>query len=260
VDYTVIDVHPDRVRERPGSVLGRGTEANTLKEAGIMEAEGIIAGTADDVDNLSIVMTALELKPDLFVIARQESPQNDALFRASKTDLVAQRTMIVARRILTVATTPLLSVFLEHLIHEKESFARKVEHALNAVLGGYSPGLWTIDIEGDYAYTVFDARSEGVKVRLEHLLANARSQEYERLPCVCLMLERDSMRLFMPTPEQKLMRGDRLLFAGRGVARREMIFSLTEPTALIGLATGRPQPRGMLMRRLARKRSSDQKD
>ncbi|MGD8346260.1 MAG: NAD-binding protein, partial [Lysobacterales bacterium] len=41
VDYTVIDVHPDRVRERPGSVLGRGTEANTLKEAGIMEAEGI---------------------------------------------------------------------------------------------------------------------------------------------------------------------------------------------------------------------------
>ena len=35
--------------------------------------------------------------------------------------------------------------------------------------------------------------------------------------------------------------------------------SLTEPTALIGLATGRPQPRGMLMRRLARKRSSEQK-
>jgi len=260
VDYTVIDVHPDRVRERPGSVLGRGTEAKTLKDAGIMEAEGIIAGTADDVDNLSIVMTALELKPDLFVIARQESPQNDALFRASKTDLVAQRTMIVARRILTVATTPLLSVFLEHLVHENESFARKVERALEDVLGDYSPGLWTIDIEGDYAYTVFDARSEGVKVRLEHLLANARSQEHERLPCVCLMLERDSMRLFMPAPDQKLMRGDRLLFAGRGVARREMIFSLTEPTALIGLATGRPQPRGMLMRRLARKRSSERED
>ncbi len=38
-------------------------------------------------------------------------------------------------------------------------------------------------------------------------------------------------------------------------ARRsyEMLFSLREPTALVSLATGRPQPRGAIMRRLARK-------
>ena len=48
---------------------------------------------------------------------------------------------------------------------------------------------------------------------------------------------------------------DRLLFAGRGGARREMVFSLTEPTTLVSLATGRHQPRGAIMRRLARKRA-----
>ena len=69
------------------------------------------------------------------------------------------------------------------------------------------------------------------------------------------MLERDSLRLFLPEPDQVLLKGDRLLFAGRGSARREMIFSLTEPTALVSLATGRPQPRGAIMRRLARKRA-----
>jgi hypothetical protein len=35
-----------------------------------------------------------------------------------------------------------------------------------------------------------------------------------------------------------------------------MIFSLTEPAALVSLATGRPQPRGILMRKLARKRAN----
>lgn len=255
IDYTVIDTHPERVAERPGSVLGRGTEAKTLKEAGIMNSVGIIAGTDDDVDNLSIVMTALELNPNLFAVARQESPQNDELFEASKTDLVARRTLIIARRILAVATTPLLPVFLEHMVHQDETFARRVEHALDDVLEGKSPGLWTIAIDDEYAETVRNARRDGVKVRLEHLLVNARSLEPERLPCVCLMLERDSLRLFLPDADQRLLPGDRLLFAGRGQARREMIFSLTEPTALIGLATGRPQPRGMLMRRLARKRS-----
>jgi len=255
ISYTVIDVHPDRVQERPGSVLGRGTEAGTLMEAGIMEAEGIIAGTGDDVDNLSIIMTALELKPELFVIARQESPRNDALFEASGAHLVARRSQIVARRVLAVATTPLLPVFNDHMVHQDEAFARSVERQLEEVLDGYSPGLWTIDISGECTVSLRSARLEGVKIRLEHLLVNSRTPEPERLPCVCLMLERDSLRLFLPGPEQVLMKGDRLLFAGRGTARSEMTFSLTEPTALVSLATGRPQPRGAIMRRLARKRA-----
>jgi hypothetical protein len=86
-------------------------------------------------------------------------------------------------------------------------------------------------------------------------MVNGRIPELERLPCVCLLLERDSLRLFLPDPDQALLEGDRLLFAGRGAARREMIFSLTEPTTLVSVATGRPQPRGALMRRFARKRA-----
>ena len=94
-----------------------------------------------------------------------------------------------------------------------------------------------------------------MKIRLEHLLVNARSPTPERLACVCLLLERDSMRLFMPEHDQALVKGDKLLFAGRGTARREQLFSHTEPTALVSLATGRPQPRGAIMRSLARKRA-----
>ena len=94
-----------------------------------------------------------------------------------------------------------------------------------------------------------------VRQRLEHLLLNARTPEPEPLPCVCLMLERSSLRQFMPDEREVLLEGDRLLFAGRGGARREMVFSLTEPTTLVSLATGRHQPRGAIMRRLARKRA-----
>ena len=69
------------------------------------------------------------------------------------------------------------------------------------------------------------------------------------------MLERASLRQFMPGEREVLMEGDRLLFAGRGAARREMIYSLTEPTTLVSLATGRHLPRGAIMRRLARRRA-----
>ena len=236
-------------------MLGRGTEAATLQEAGVESAVGIIAGTGDDIDNLSIIMTALELNPDLFVVARQENPQNDELFDTAQADLVARRSLIVARRILAVATTPLLPVFNDHLIHQEDSFAEAVEHKLAKVLNGLSPSLWTIDLTDDLALSLNAAAREGVSIKLEHLMQHAHTTKSENLPCVCLLLERHSLRVFMPRPNQELMPGDRLLFAGRGMSRREMMFSLTEPTALVSLATGRPQPRGAIMRRLARKRA-----
>ena len=256
VPFTVIDVHPDRVAQRSGSVLGRGTEARTLREAGVESAVGIIAGTGDDIDNLSIVMTARELNPDLFVVARQENPQNDELFDASGADLVARRSLIVARRILGVATTPLLPVFLDHMFNQDERFANQVRHRLEAVLDGRSPSLWILELTGEWANSLRAANLAKTRIRLKHLIDNSRTSASERLPCVCLLLERGSLRKFLPGPEDELLEGDRMLFAGRGVARHEMLFSLREPTALVSQATGRPEPRGIIMRWLMRKRTS----
>jgi len=252
---TVIDVHPERVAERPGAVLGRGTEAKTLLEADVRSAVGIIAGTGDDVDNLSIVMTARELNPNLFVVARQENPLNDQLFDSSGADLVARRSLIVARRILAVATTPLLPVFIDHMLNEDDRFAQRLKHRLEAVLEGFSPSLWTMHLQDQWANSIRAATAEHTTIRLGHLTTNARTPEADDLPCVCLLLERGSLRLFLPGGNEALLEGDRLLFAGRGSAQYEMLFSLREPTALVSLATGRPQPRGAIMRRLARKRA-----
>jgi len=254
IPYTVVDVHPERVARHDDSVLGRGTEAVTLEEARVRDAVGIIAGTGDDVDNLSIVMTARELNPRLFVVARQENPQNDELFDASGADLVARRSLILARRILMLATTPLLPVFMDHMVHHDEAFANTVKHRLSTVLEGRSPGLWTMHLTGVWAQSLREAQREHVPVRMEHLTRNARMPGLEPLPCVCLLLERGSSRIFLPGPEQALIEGDTLLFAGRGTARDEMLFALREPTALVSVASGRPQPRGAIMRHLARKR------
>jgi hypothetical protein len=254
IPFTVIDVHPERVATWSDAVLGRGTEAVTLDEARVRDAVGLIAGTGDDMDNLSIVMTAREMNPRLFVVARQENPQNDELFDASNADLVARRSLIVARRILMLATTPLLPVFIDHLVHHDEAFANTAKHRLSSVLEGRSPGLWTMQLTGPWAQSLREAKSENVPVRMEHLTQNARTPAYESLPCVCLLLERGSSRIFLPGAEQKLIEGDTLLFAGRGSARDEMLFALREPTALVSVASGRPQPRGAIMRGLARRR------
>jgi len=52
-------------------IVGSGVESHVLKEAGIDDAVGIVAGTDNDINNLSIVMTALEINPNLFVVIRK---------------------------------------------------------------------------------------------------------------------------------------------------------------------------------------------
>jgi Trk K+ transport system NAD-binding subunit len=254
--YTVIDVHPSRVASREGSVRGRGTEAATLLEAGVKDAVGIIAGTGDDMDNLSITMTALELNPKLFVVARQENKQNEELFDASGAQLIARRSTIVARHILAAATTPLLSVFLSNLVAENEAFAQQVKARLETILHGFSPDFWMEELEGSRSEGVGLASEEQVEIRLEHITRNLRSEAADKLDCVCLLLERGASRLFLPGPRQDLHVGDRLLFAGRSSARRLIRWNLSDPYALFNYATGSQYPRGFIARRLLRKRTA----
>jgi voltage-gated potassium channel len=63
-----------------GVVQGRGTEAETLEQADIQRAVGLVAGTDDDANNLSIIMTARTLNPELFVVARENHLDNQELF------------------------------------------------------------------------------------------------------------------------------------------------------------------------------------
>jgi len=253
--FTVIDVHPDRIAGLVNGVLGRGTEASTLIQAGVKNSVGIIAGTGNDVDNLSIIMTAHELNPDLFLVARQERQENDMLFMASHADLVAKRSLIVARRILYICTTPLQQTFLQHLIKEDEDFAHHVAARLKSALKGYAPSIWTQQLSGRLSEGLLTAKAKGLKVRLEHIIFNSRHAETPPLKCVCLLLQRGAARIFLPDGTQELHAGDQLLFAGRESARIEIAWTLTEPDVVITNASGKMVPRGALFRWLERRKN-----
>ncbi|MGD9022137.1 MAG: NAD-binding protein, partial [Lysobacterales bacterium] len=250
---TVVDVHPERLPAYERSVLGRGTEAHTLEEADITNASGIIAATGDDIDNLSIIMTALTLNKGLFTVARQDRRQHDELFDSSGADLVARRSLIVARRILSVVTTPLLRSFIDHLVRADESFAQRTAARLEEVLKNRSPRIWVFELNKEIERNLRFVQRRTRHVRLQHILRNSRSEENELLPCVCLMLERGAGCVFLPEADAELQAGDRLLFAGRGQAHREISWTLMDSHSLLRNITGKYLPRGALWRWLSKR-------
>ena len=86
----------------------------------------------------------------------------------------------------------------DYLVNQDERFAHRLKHRLEAVLHGFAPGLWTINLVGEWANSLHVAAREGTTTRLRHLTLNPRSQEADELPCVCLLLERGSLRTFLP--------------------------------------------------------------
>lgn len=250
---TVVDVHPERLPAYENAVLGRGTEAHELEEAGIRDAQGIIAATGDDIDNLSIIMTARTLNPGIFVVSRQDRRQHDELFDSSGADLLARRSLIVARRILAVVTTPLLMSFIDHLIRTDEKFAERTAAKLEDVLRGRAPRIWVFELRGEIARNLRFVRARTGRVQLQHITRNSRSEENEFLPCVCLSMERGAQRLFLPGGDTELQVNDRLLFAGRDQAHRLMAWTLMDTHALMSNITGKHLPRGAVWRWLSKR-------
>jgi hypothetical protein len=148
----------------------------------------------------------------------------------------------------------MLETFMEHLVRSDEEFAERARARLEAVLHGRAPSLWVIELKGSDAECLQRAQEEGMGLELRHLEHDARGDNGGILPCVCLVLERGAQRFFLPSPGEPILKGDRLLFAGRSYARREMERSLYDPLMLLDFATPGPVQRTSIGRWLARRR------
>ncbi|MFU8837280.1 MAG: potassium channel family protein [Thiohalomonadaceae bacterium] len=250
IPTVIIEANPDVTGCEEFCVLGRGTEAETLSAAGVENAVGIVAGTDDDANNLSIVMTAAQLNPDLFMVARQNKCDNDDVFQAALLDLVMQRSEIIARDILALLTTPLLDEFLHLIRHKDNDWANEKISRLSAVLGETVPDSWHVALDEEQAPAVFEALEAGEVVLLDALLRDSRERD-RALPCVLLMLRRRSGDvLLFPDERLELHGGDQLLFAGNTGSASRMAWVLQNRHALRYVQSGQQQASGWLWRRL----------
>lgn len=243
---TVI-IEPLAERAPEGAVVGYGTEAVNLREAGVEKAVGIIAGTDRDANNLSIIMTAQQLNPELYLVARQNRRNNDALFQAAKLHLVMQSNRIIVWRILSFLTEPLLAHFLRLAKHHNEEWAKALLERIRGICGDVTPETWSTVIDSEQAPAVYMALTQGRKVRLWHLLENPQERQ-QPLPGFALLLVRGKQEKLLPDRDETLQIGDQLLFCTQYETAGRMMWALFNPNTLEYIETGEERPDGYLWR------------
>ncbi len=99
-------------------VSGDASDAGNLIKTGIEHANGLIAALGSDADNVFLALTARQLNPDLFILARASQKESiSKLTAAGATQVVSSYDIgaaSMAQRILRPAVTSFLDLALTH--------------------------------------------------------------------------------------------------------------------------------------------------
>jgi len=226
IKTVIIEALPDMTKSPEGSIKGRGTEAITLREAKITDAVAIVAGTDNDANNLSIIITAQDemkryhkthkqnweysdkyqlLKNEkqnntnnrhsrklgdqkLFTIARQNYSRNKKVFEKAELDFVMQPASIIAGEILSIIKTPMLSNFLSLARRQKDEWANVLISRISSFIENDVPTTWMIKISQEQTPAVMYFLKQGT-ITLEKMLRHPRNRDIS-INCVVLLVHR----------------------------------------------------------------------
>lgn len=250
-------------------IAGTGTDAATLKQAGVETASGLIAGCDNDSNNLSAIMTARAINRFIFIVARQNQRNSEPLYQAinrnyslyanKATDtmypdtiahLVMRPREIIGRKIRALLITPMLLDFLEAAREQDEDWANITVSRLSAVVGNNTPHSWSITINMDKAPAIARALGYGRRITLGHIIQDPRNRE-RKLPVVPLMICRGAHTLLLPEDDFELQAFDRILFCGTRQVRNTLTATVTVLSNLNYVMTFKKDPESYIWRKLS---------
>ncbi len=124
IPFVVIDSKPETMVElKPRGVphlIGDATLDETLEEAGIRRARGLVACSDSDVANVYVTLSARALNPSLYIVARAAQRETEKKLKKAGADRVISPYFISGRRMATMVTRPVTSDFLDMVTHGGE--------------------------------------------------------------------------------------------------------------------------------------------
>jgi voltage-gated potassium channel len=187
IKFVIIENLPERfaMAEELGYpvILADATSETTLELAGIKNAKIYIALLSSDAENLFTVLTAQELNPSVFIIARCFELQNEKKLLKSGANRVISPHQLSSRRIVNTVLKPNV-VNLIDLVSQPEDITLSLEE---------------ITLGMDSAFIGKAIRDSGIR---------------EKFGAMVVAIKRKDELFFNPSPEIILVPGDLLILIG----------------------------------------------
>jgi len=185
VPFVVIEQQEERVREAETNqylvLQGDATEEKTLLAAGGRQARGLFAALATDAGNVFVTLTAKELNPALFVVARAETERSERTLLRSGADKVISPYAMGGHRMAQAALRPAVVDIIDLATHHQ-----------------------SLELQLEEINVPVSSPCNGVTLRDSGL--------WEQPGVIVVAIKRASGKmLFNPMPEEKIEAGDSLI-------------------------------------------------
>jgi voltage-gated potassium channel len=88
IDYRIVEILEERVRDKERYILGSGADRLALEKAGILDAHTIIITTGADETNIYLTINCRLLRPDIQIITRTTFDRNVSALHRAGSDIV----------------------------------------------------------------------------------------------------------------------------------------------------------------------------
>jgi voltage-gated potassium channel len=165
----VIDTDAERIERlredlpEVGFILGDATEDETLAEAGIARAAGIVASLAEDKDNLYITLSARTTNPSLRIIAKGVETSSEPKLRRAGADRVVSPNAIGGMRLASEILRPNVVEFLDLMLRDPEHVLRIEEATVSPRSSVVGRSIGTVGLRKICDVLIVSARLPGGK-------------------------------------------------------------------------------------------------
>jgi voltage-gated potassium channel len=232
-----------------GAALVISSHANheTLQQAGVEQAAGVVAGTDNDHDNLSILMCVNAINPDIFTIVRQNRHENQIVFDAARADLVLQSSLTTARRVLKHLISPQVQMFLDFLRDQGEDICAQTIERLQSLIANQRPHLWHFKINAAEAAALSEYLHSGKTLTLGQLRRDPHQLD-SSIACMPFTIRRDGECLMLPPDSEPVMLDDDILCCGTEGGEKMLSATMNNSYTLEYLVNGRDPVRSSFFR------------
>jgi voltage-gated potassium channel len=123
VAFIVVDNAKEATAEAAANdylyVEGNASSDEVLKEAGILQARGLVAAAGSDADNVFITLSARGLRPDIFITARANAHESEAKLKRAGADRTIYPHVLGGRRLAMLALRPLVVDFVDTALESR---------------------------------------------------------------------------------------------------------------------------------------------
>jgi len=222
IEYVFIDEKRTANREmvKNGQFIRENPDdKEVLLKAGIKEASCLMIGTKNDIHNLSIMITAKKLNPNIYLVSRENTIQEISIFEAAEIDWIFMIERILINKTSLALTNPLRNRFLQHLLKKDEEWAETLTRLLRKRIGD-NPKIMALRINEEESYAIYHELIDGREINIDVLRSSLSNRE-EKNRAVPLMIHRKGKDFLLPR-NIKLEVDDHLLFACDEESREEI--------------------------------------